>query len=222
MNRCILFLKEKLNAVRAPKPERGKKTALTAAAVFLFGTVLGIFAKLLDTLELDSAVRWHRGVEALGLPGFFSDLAVWLLLALLIAVFSASALRAALKVFVFFVGMCAAYHLYTVLFAGFDPGTYMLLWYALTLASPVLAVLCWYAKGRGPAALLLDIGVISVMALSCFSLGWLYVGFRGALYVLVFAGAAAALYRSPKQALIALPAGFLLAFPLSRIWPFYL
>lgn len=211
---------EILNEIRAPgKTEKGRAAAATAA-VFLLGVALGVFSKWLDTLALDGSVWWHRPIGFLGLGVFFSDVAVWLLAALLIAVFSASAARAALNVFLFFAGMCAAYHLCTVLFAGFDPGSYMTIWYAITLLSPLLAVFCWYAKGSGPVALLLDTGILAVFALACFSVGIVYISFRGVLYLLVFLGAAAALYRDPKQILISLVGGSLLAFLLSPLWPF--
>ena len=211
---------EKLNQTRAPKQLSGKKAALSAVSVFAAGILLGVFSKWLDNLGLDSTIRWHRMIECLDLGNFFSDLAVWLLAALLIAVFSASALHAALRVFVFFAGSCAAYHLYTVIFSGFNPASYMLLWYGITLLSPLLAALCWYAKGSGALSIVLSAGIFAVFSLSCFSLGLFYISFRGILYSLVFIGAAAVLYRSPKQLLIALPAGLLLAFLFSPFWPF--
>jgi hypothetical protein len=116
--------------------------------------------------------------------------------------------------------MCAAYHLYSILFAGFNPLSYMVIWYAIALVSPVLAALCWYAKGKGIIPILLDTGIMTVFFLSCFSLGFLYVDLRGILYLLVFIGAAAIIYRNPKQTAISLSAGFLMAFLLNPIWPF--
>ena len=116
--------------------------------------------------------------------------------------------------------MCAAYHLYTILFAGFNPASYMMIWYGITLVSPFLAVLCWYAGGKGPAAWILDIGIIAVFALACFAIGIFYIDSRGILYLAVFAGAVITLYRSPKQICICLAAGFALAFLASPFWMF--
>ena len=96
----------------------------------------------------------------------------------------------------------------------------MVIWYAIVLVSPVLAALCWYAKGKGIIPILLDTGIMTVFFLSCFSLGFLYVDLRGILYLLVFIGAAAIIYRNPKQTAISLSAGFLMAFLLNPIWPF--
>ncbi len=214
------MIKEKLDRIRTPGTLARKKDAAVLSSVFAAGIVLGIISKYLDDLALDSTVRWHRLIEMLDLGNFFSDIAVWLLAALVIAVYSASPLRAAVNVFAFFAGMCASYHLYTVLFSGFDPASYMMIWYGITLLSPLPAVLCWYAKGSGTAAVILDIGIFAVFFLSCFSIGFFYVGLKGVLYLLVFAGAAAVLYRDPKQMLVSLPAGFLLSFLLSPAWPF--
>lgn len=213
-------LKEKLNRIRMPRKRTRGMAVVCTLCCLAAGVVLGIGSKWLDNLALDSAVWWHRGIEALDLGNFFSELAIWLLLALLIAVFSPSACWAALNVFAFFTGMCGAYHLCTILFSGFHPGSYMTIWYAITLASPFLAILCWYAKGSGWAAVLLNIGIYAVFALACFAMGWFYVDWKGILYLVTFVGAALGLYRGPKRLLLTLPVGFLLALLLSPIWPF--
>lgn len=209
-----------LNDIRSPVQKGEKAKILFAACSLIAGILLGIFSKWLDNIALDNGIWWHRIIERLDLGNFFSEMAVWLLIALAIAVFSSSALMAALNVFAFFTGMCAAYHLYSILFAGFNPLSYVVIWYAIALVSPVLAALCWYAKGKGIIPILLDTGIMTVFFLSCFSLGFLYVDLRGILYLLVFIGAAAIIYRNPKQTAISLSAGFLMAFLLNPIWPF--
>lgn len=210
---------EKLNDIRSPGQKEKKDKILCTAGSLIAGILLGIFSKWLDSLALDNSIWWHRIIEGLDLGNFFSDMAIWLLIALAIAVLSCSALMAALNVFVFFAGMCAAYHLYSILFAGFNPLSYMMIWYAITLISPALAVLCWYAKGKGMIPVFLDIGIMAVFTLSCFSLGFFYVDLRGILYLLVFIGAAAILYRNSKQTAISIFAGFLVAFLLNPLWP---
>ena len=220
------MVKDELDKIRKPRTRvnegaaRIGRVAGSAVLALGLGVVLGLFSKWLDNLELESGVWWHRAIEVLDLGNFFSDIAIWLLIALVIAVFSASALRAALNVFVFFLGMCAAYHLYTIAFSGFNPMSYMLIWYGITLLSPLLAALCWYAKGRGPVAVILDVVIIAVFALSCFSMGYLYFDLKSVLHLLVFGAAVACLYSGAKQLLIALPLGLALAFLLSPFWPF--
>ena len=70
-----------------------------AVFIFLVGVALGIFSKWLDTLVLDETIWWHRILEITDLGNFFSDLAVWLLFALTIALYSPSKKEAALYVF---------------------------------------------------------------------------------------------------------------------------
>ena len=211
---------EKLNDIRSPGQKSKKDKILCTAGSLIAGILLGIFSKWLDSIALDNNIWWHRIIEKLDLGNFFSEMAIWLLISLAIAVFSSSALMAALNVFAFFAGMCAAYHMYSILFAGFNPSSYMVIWYAITLVSPILAALCWYAKGKGTIPIFLDIGIMAVFTLSCFSLGFFYVDLRGILYLLVFIGATAILYRNPKQTAISISAGFLVALLLNPLWPF--
>lgn len=212
-------VKDRLNQIRAPKQCSVKSAIISVAFVFAAGIVLGVIAKWLDNLALDSTIWWHRLIEKTDLGNFFSDLAVWLLIAVVTAVFSPSALRAALNVFIFFAGMCAAYHIYSAVFSGFNPLSYMMIWYGITLLSPILAALCWYAKGEGTVPVIIDTAIIAVFSLSCFAIGLFYISFKGVLYFLVFAGAVVVLYRDPKQLLVSLPVGFLLSFPISPFWP---
>lgn len=214
-------IRENLCRIREPKKTAKTSAILTTILMLLTGIVLGLFAKWLDNLALDDTVWWHRIVETLDLGNFFSEMAVWLLAALLIAVLSHSAFRAAWNVFAFFAGMCAAYHIYTILFSGFNPASYMLIWYGLTIVSPILAAFCWYAKGSGIVPILLDIGIIAVFMLACFGVGFFYITFKGMLYLLVFVGAGASLYRNPKQLLISFSIGIPLAFLLNQIWPYH-
>ena len=211
---------EKLKDIRSPGQRSKKAKILCTAGSLIAGILLGIFSKWLDSIALDNSIWWHRIIERLDLGNFFSEMAIWLLIALAIAVFSSSALMAALNVFAFFAGMCAAYHMYSILFAGFNPSSYMMIWYAITLVSPVLAALCWYAKGKGRIAIFLSTGIMAFFTLACFSIGFIYIDFRGILYLLVYLGAALVLYRNPKQTAISLPAGILMAFLLNPLWPF--
>ena len=216
-----MTIKERLEKIRKPEPYTKKGAVVAAALSFAAGILLGIVSKWLDSLALDDMVWWHKYVEILDLGNFFSELAIWLLLALIIAVFSRNAGLAACNVFVFFAGMCAAYHLYSIVFSGFNPSSYMMIWYGITVVSPILAVLCWYAKGTGAVSILLDIGILAVFFLACFAIGLFYIDLKGILYLLVFCGALAVLYKSPRQLLIALPAGIVLAFLLNPYWPYH-
>ena len=88
------MITDELKEIRTPGPPVGSRAVLFTALAFLAGGTLGIFSKWLDELALDSSVWWHVILERLDLNNFFSNLAIWLLAALLIAVYSSSALRA--------------------------------------------------------------------------------------------------------------------------------
>lgn len=214
-------MRDKLRKIREPKKISGKKAGINTLLIFAFGVALGIVSKWLDNLAFDDTIAWHRPIEMLDLGNFFSEIGVWLLIALTIAIFSASALRAAINVFAFFAGSCVAYHLWTIVFSGFNPTSYMMIWYGITILSPILAILCWYAKGSGTIPIILDIGIMAIFTLACFSIGFFYVDPESILYMVVYVAAIVVLYKNPKQLIVSVLAGFILAFALNPFWPYH-
>ena len=99
-------------------------------------------------LDLTPSNELPAFLEALDLRNFLR-IGVWIFLSVSISVYSRLPLRAALHVFGLLAGMVGSYYLYTVLVAGFYPKSYMMIWIGMTMLSPILAVVCWYAKGRG-------------------------------------------------------------------------
>ena len=202
-----------LNDIRKPDNDlKLKNKIINTLLIFLFGIALGIFSKWLDILEIDSSVWWMNIVEVLDLNNFFSEMAVWLFIALAVAVFSKTALRAGLNVFLFFTGMCISYHLYTVVFGGFNPEDYMMIWYGLTIISPVFAIICWYGRSESRVSTVINSLILFFMSASCFSLGMLYFDFRGILYTAVFIACCAVIYVKPVSFMISLVTGLVLAF----------
>ena len=180
--------------------------------ILLLGTGLGIFSKWLDNLAISDSIWWNHILEILDLGNVFSSLAIWLLIALAIAVYSKTPVRAGLNVFLFFAGMCISYHLYTIVFSGFDPQNYMKLWYGLTLCSPLAAFICWYGKGKTALSLAIDIAVLGGMILACFSIGFWYFDLNNIINVFIFVCSVIVLYSVPQQILVGLLGGVLLAF----------
>ena len=213
-------LAEKLREIRSPKGAESKAVSAAASGlILLLGTALGAFAKWLDLLEINDGIWWHRLIERFGLAREFSDLPVWLFAALVIAVMSRSPFKAAVNVLFFFAGMDAAYHVWTITHAGFDPGSYMLIWYGLTAVSPLIAAVCWYARGKGIAAAAVSCVILAGLAATCFSFGWVYFSFKTVISTLVFAAGAAVLYRSPAQTAATVPAAIVLAFFIAPLYP---
>ena len=198
-------MKAWLYKVRTPNRDIKLSTQIThSILIFLLGIILGVFSKWLDTMGINDAIWWQHILGILDLRNVFSEFAIWLLIALAISVYSGTPLRSGLNVFLFFVGMCISYHLYTIMFAGFNPRLYMMIWYGFTLLSPILAFICWYGKGKTKVSLIIDMLILAVMMSACFAIGFWYFDTIRVINVIIFVGSALILYSEPRQTVISL------------------
>ena len=187
---------EQLNQIRAPqKSDSRKKQVLVTAVILLLGICLGWFSKYLDERQAELPGLLGQLDELLDFHNFLGGFAPWILIAVCLSVYSHTPFRAGINVFFFFVGFVASYYL------CFFPRSYALVWIAFTVASPVLAFFCWYAKGKGPVALLLSAAVSGVMLNTAFSYGMLYLDLRSWLNLVMLVIALWVLRKSPKQML---------------------
>ena len=180
--------------------------------IFLFGIALGVFSKWLDNLSLNDSIWWQHILGIIDLGNVLSSLGVWILIAICISIYSNSPLRASINVFIFFLGMCVSYHIYTIVFAGFNHMNYMLIWYGITLISPFMAFVCWYAKGNGIIAFIIKVSIITVMILCSFAIGMWYFDFISVINTILFITTLVVLYDTPNKSIYSLICSIVMAY----------
>lgn len=176
-----------LNDIRCTENPIPVKNKIINTTIILFlGIALGTFAKYLDfrQAELPGMIMAIDG--ALDIDNFLGRFAIWVLIALCISIYSNSAIRASINVFVFFVGMVASYYLYSNYIAGFFPRSYAMIWFGFTAVSPLLAFVCWYARGKSKLAFILSALILAVLFNMCFVYGFGYFSAWSVLEVIVF------------------------------------
>ncbi|QJD12594.1 hypothetical protein [Streptococcus canis] len=207
---------EKLNKIRTP--DRNillKNKIINTILIFALGIALGIIAKWLDNLAINNSIWWQQIIGRINLNNVLSEFGIWLFIALAISVYSKTQFRAALNVFLFFVGMNVSYHLCTIMFSGFNPTTYMMIWYGLTFVSPLLAIVCWYSKGESVCSIIISSLIIGIMLKVCFSVGLIYFGFKSIIDTLIFIGSVSVLYTKSKNISISFICGIVVGFIIS-------
>lgn len=206
-------MKEFLEKIRIPnKNLKLSRKIINTSLIFLLGIILGVFSKWLDNLSIDDTIWWQHILGILDLRNVFSLFAIWIFIATTVSVYSKTPLRASLNVFLFFTGMTVSYHLYTIFFSGFNPKKYMMIWYGITMITPILAFLCWYAKGKGKISIIISSIILAVMLLSSFNIGMWYFDFRSIINTILFIGTILVLYTNLKNSLYSLSTSIILAF----------
>lgn len=154
-------MKEYLLKIRAPKNNvEIKKQLLITLGIIIVGFMLGILQKWLDETASNSLPVF---IQQLDISNYFGRLAVWILSATVISVYSDTALRASINTFLFFISMLSGYYLYCNFILGFLPRTYMMIWVLIAIVSFFLAFICWYAKGNGIVAVVISGVILGVL-----------------------------------------------------------
>ena len=164
----MLRIKAFIEKIRKPRKNVPlKRQVAITLGIILLGFVLGVLQKWMDGTG-SSAVPTI--LQQLDIGNYFGRLAIWILLATIISVYSESPLRAAINTFFFFISMLAGYYLYCNYILGFLPRTYMMMWIVIAFASFFLAYVCWYAKGEGIIAIFISSIITGVLLAQAFNL----------------------------------------------------
>lgn len=207
-----------LNEIRKPMNLPVSRKCINSISIFIVGVILGVLSKVLDETASNSLPSF---LEILDLSNFFSRMGIWIFIAVMISLYSKSPMRSASNVFLFFVGMVGSYYLYTIEIAGFFPKSYMMIWVAMTLITPFLAFVLWYAKGKGTIAVFLSAIILLFTSRQAFAFGFWYFDIRYTLELLLLIVAICILYQSPKQLVKVVTIGMLLFFltaPINLFW----
>lgn len=202
-----------LNQIRMPNKSLQMKYRIrNTLLIFLLGVILGIFSKWLDNLSINDAIWWQYIIGIMDLGNIFSLFGIWIFIAVTISVFSKTPLRASINVFVFFVGMSVSYHLYTIYFSGFNPMSYMMIWYTITLLTPLFAYVCWYAKSEHIISMIISGFILCVMFIVSFSIGMWYFDMKSLIDFILFIATVIVLHVRSQNTFYSLIIGLVLAF----------
>jgi hypothetical protein len=187
-----------------------KRKIIASVAVLLFGILMGVSSKALDESTFNELPAI---MQRLDITNFLGRFAIWIFIGVCISVYSSSAKRAALNVFLFFMGMVPSYYIYCAFVAGFFPMNYALIWFGLTLVSPLMGAVCHFAKYENKIAIGIS-GIIIGVILSQTILFLQGIMIPHITEVIVLIAALFVLRRKPKdfaaEAALSLPVAILI------------
>ena len=140
------------------KIEKGEKvktksSILNPLSMLIAGLVIGVLARLFD-------------IYCQTLGEIFSQMAVWILLGTLIAIYSPTKKAAMQNIFPFCMGMLLTYYATAVLTHGVYNQSFIIGWTVFALFSPLMACLAWMTRQRGFFSKLIGVGIVAVSVLS--------------------------------------------------------
>ncbi len=204
--------------IRTPEKDVPLKIQMvTTIGVMLFGFALGVLQKWIDGTPGNMFPLWMRQLD---IRNYFGRLAVWILLATMISIYSKTPLRASINTFLFFVSMLAGYYLYCNYILGFLPRAYMMIWVVMSLASIFMAYICWYARGEGIISIIISSAIIGVLFAHAFSLTRGFYVYN-IMEIVTWIIGVVILYRKPKEFAIELGLSVVIAFIYQLVNPHF-
>lgn len=154
-------MKERLKQIRMPgKKLSFQKKMVITAAILVGGCLLGVMQKWLDGVAFNALPLWLQNLDP---ANYFGRLSFWILMSVIISIYSENPLRASINTFSFLISMVAGYYVYCKFVAGFLPVSYMMFWVLAAFAAIPAAFVCWYARGEGVAAVSISAVILGVL-----------------------------------------------------------
>ena len=135
---------------KSGKPLPLSKAIIHTAIITCFGLITGALIKLLD-------------IYTTNLGNIFSQVSVWIFVCTLISVYCNSAIRAAVNVFGFCMGMLLTYYITAEMTASVYSYLIAYGWVMFALFCPLMGFCVWYAKGKHWISKIISIGIMIVM-----------------------------------------------------------
>ena len=211
-------MKAFLQKTRTPDKSAPLKLKIIVTVVIsLFGFLIGVFQKYIDSVGFDSLPLIFQKLD---IVNFFGRFAIWILIASAISVYAKTPLRASVNTFFFLASMVLGYYLYCNFILGFLPVRYMTIWFAFAAASFFLGYVCWYAKGNGILSIIISAAILGVLFSQAFLITQgFYVTHLAE--VIVWLIGVIMLYRKPKEFALELVLSVAVAFVYQLIIPYW-
>lgn len=132
-----------------------KNYILHPISKFIIGLVTGIIIKLID-------IHFRVQHFGLSLSDIFSELGIWILIGVIISLFSKNKKYAMLNIFLFSIGMLITYYITAEVTNSVYGWTFIKGWSVFACLSPMLAYLVTLTKEKGLLSLIIKIGIILV------------------------------------------------------------
>jgi len=129
------------------------KSILNPISMFIIGFGIGIVSRLFDIY-----------FETLG--NIFSQMAIWILMGTIIAIYSPNKKKAMLNIFPFCIGMLITYYGTALITHGVYGKTFIIGWTVFAFFSPVFAFFTWMTKEKGWFPKIISAGIVAVSVLS--------------------------------------------------------
>ena len=122
---------------------------LNPITMFVLGLIAGIGCRVLD---------FNPATKTLGV--IFSQVNIWVLLCVLISIYSPTPIKAMSNVFPFCINMLVAYYLYDTFMGTYASLKAYLWWSSLAVVTPLLGFAAWHAKESGLIPRILRWGIL--------------------------------------------------------------